>query len=146
MRDFKFPAGPLVIGPRADSDAHGRDPAQRTEPFIGMNEVPRVHMARRSESTSMVTYRGVPTRTWREVPLPASFEVRALLSGVAGGVGLDRRAARELWRVRYGASVFTAYQNGTIYCTGGLEENLTRVYLRIDEKLLGRKRLTPRVR
>jgi hypothetical protein len=97
-------------------------------------------MAARSDATSSVLYRGVPTRTWREVPLPTSFEVRNLLSKVGGGLERDLRSESELWRARLGTSLFTGYQNGTIYCTGGLEQDLTHIYLRIDEKVRGRKR------
>lgn len=103
-------------------------------------------MARRSPSPSVVNYQGIPTRTWRDVSLPESFDVRALLSQVEGGASLDRRSSRELWRARFGTSVFTAYQNGTIHCTGGLEEDLTHVYLRIEEKLHRRTRSRPRPR
>jgi hypothetical protein len=92
-------------------------------------------MADRSEPTSNVVYRGVPTKTWREVPLPTSFEVRNLLSKVGDGLDRDLRNDSELWRARVGTSVFTGYQNGTIYCTGGLEQDLTHIYLRIDEKV-----------
>ena len=41
-------------------------------------------MALRSAATSEVLYRGVPTRTWREVPLPTSLEVRKLLDRAKG--------------------------------------------------------------
>jgi hypothetical protein len=97
-------------------------------------------MAGHSGASSTVVYRGVPTKTWREVPLPTSFEVRNLLSKVGGGLERDLKSETELWRARLGTSVFTGYQNGTIYCTGGLEPDLTHIYLRIDEKVRGRKR------
>ena len=97
-------------------------------------------MALRSAVTSEVLYRGIPTRTWREVPLPTSLEVRKLLSSVGGGPDREVRGDNELWRARLGNSVFTGYQNGTIYCTGGLEPDLQQIYLRIDEKVRGRKR------
>jgi hypothetical protein len=100
-------------------------------------------MAGRSSATAGMLYRGVPTKTWREVPLPTSFEVRNLLSKV-GGLDRDLRGDNELWRARLGSSVFTGYQNGTIYCTGGLEPDLTHIYLRIDEKVRGRKRSSGR--
>ena len=103
-------------------------------------------MAVQSAATSSFLYRGVPTKTWREVPLPTSFEVRNLLSKVGGGVDRDLRGENELWRARFGSSVFTGYQNGTIYCTGGLEPDLQHIYLRIDEKVRSRKKrtVTPR--
>jgi hypothetical protein len=100
-------------------------------------------MAGRANATAGILYRGVPTKTWREVPLPTSFEVRNLLSKV-GGLDRDLRGENELWRARLGSSVFTGYQNGTIYCTGGLEPDLTHIYLRIDEKVRGRKRSSTR--
>jgi hypothetical protein len=98
------------------------------------------HMTGHSWATTSVQYRGVPTKTWREVPLPTSFEVRNLLSKVGGGLDRDLRRETELWRARLGSSVFTGYQNGTIYCTGGLEPDLTHIYLRIDEKVRARRR------
>lgn len=101
-------------------------------------------MALRSEAPPSVTYRGIPTRTWREVPIATSFEIRNLLSKVGGGLDRDLRGENELWRARLGNTVFTGYQNGTIYCTGGLEDDLQQIYLRIDEKVHGRKRPTPR--
>jgi hypothetical protein len=97
-------------------------------------------MAGHSGAGSGVLYRGVPTKTWREVPLPTSLEVRNLLSKVGGGLERDLRRETEIWRARLGSSVFTGYQNGTIYCTGGLEPDLTHIYLRIDEKVRSRKR------
>lgn len=103
-------------------------------------------MAGHTGANTVVLYRGVPTRTWREVPLPASFEVRNLLSKVGGGIDRDLRRETELWRARLGSSVFTGYQNGTIYCTGGLEPALTQIYLRIDETVKARKRPSPRSR
>jgi hypothetical protein len=100
-------------------------------------------MAVQSGTTSSFLYRGVPTRTWREVPLPTSFEVRNLISKVGGGLDRDLRGENELWRARLGSSVFTGYQNGTIYCTGGLEPDLQYIYLRIDEKVRGRQKRAP---
>lgn len=97
-------------------------------------------MAAQSVTNSSFLYRGVPTKTWRAVPLPTSYEVRKLLSKVGGGLDRDLRGENELWRARFGTSVFTAYQNGTIYCTGGLEPDLQHIYLRIDEKVRGRKK------
>lgn len=97
-------------------------------------------MSLRSAGTSGVVYRGIPDKTWREVPLPTSFEVRNLLSKVGTGLDSELRGESELWRARLGSSVFTGYQNGTIYCTGGLEPDLQFIYLRIDEKVRGRKR------
>lgn len=96
-------------------------------------------MAIRSETVANVLYRGVPTKTWRAVPLPTSLEVRNLLSKVGSGVAVGGRTESELWRARFGNSLFTGYQNGTIYCTGGLEPDLTHIYLRIDEKVRSRK-------
>ena len=101
-------------------------------------------MALRSGAAPSVSYRGVPTRTWREVPIATSFEVRNLLSKVCGGLQRDLRGENELWRARLGSTVFTGYQNGTIYCTGGLEADLQEIYLRIDEKVRGRNRPIPR--
>jgi hypothetical protein len=103
-------------------------------------------MAVHTGTNAGVVYRGVPTRTWREVPLPTSFEVRNLLSKVGGGLERDLRNQSELWRARFGSSLFTGYQNGTIYCTGGLEPDLTHIYLRIDEKVRARKRSKTRSR
>ncbi|MGC2289103.1 MAG: hypothetical protein WA688_04525 [Thermoplasmata archaeon] len=78
--------------------------------------------------------------------MPTSFEVRNLLSKIGGGLEQDLRGVNELWRARFGSSMFTGYQNGTIYCTGGLEPDLTHIYLRIDEKVHARKRQRPRAR
>jgi hypothetical protein len=100
-------------------------------------------MAARSAPTASFLYRGVPTKTWREVPLPTMVEVRNLLSKVGDGLERDRCGENELWRARFGSSVFTGYQNGTIYCTGGLEPDLQHIYLRIDEKVRGRKKRDP---
>lgn len=99
-------------------------------------------MAARAATTSNFLYRGVPDKTWREVPRPTSFEVRNLLSKVGSGIEHDLREDAALWRARFGSSVFTGYQNGTIYCTGGLEPDLQNLYLRIDEKVRGRKKRT----
>ncbi len=103
-------------------------------------------MAGHSGANSGVLYRGVPTKTWREVPLPTSFEIRNLLSKVGGGIDRDLRQETEIWRARLGSTVFTGYQNGTIYCTGGLEPDLTHIYLRIDETVKAHKRTTSRTR
>ena len=102
-------------------------------------------MAVRSAPTSSFLYRGVPTRTWREVPRPTSLEVRNLLSRAGSGIDHDLRSEAALWRARFGSSVFTGYVNGTIYCTGGLEPDLQNIYLRIDEAV-GRRKGRPRGR
>lgn len=103
-------------------------------------------MAARPGPTSSFLYRGVPTRTWREVPKPTSLEVRNLLSKVGSGIDHDLRTDAALWRARFGSSVFTGYVNGTIYCTGGLEPDLQNIYLRIDETVGRKKRRVPKRR
>lgn len=72
-----------------------------------------------------------PSRTWRTATAAASLEVRDLLTRAGGVEDKDLAGDRETWRVRLGKTVFTGYDTGTIYCTGGREPELQFLYQRI---------------
>lgn len=61
-----------------------------------------------------------------------SDEIRGLLTKAGGVEDRILKGNQEVWRVRIGKSVFTGYQTGSVYCTGGSEPELGFLYQRID--------------
>ncbi len=66
------------------------------------------------------------------------MEIQDLL--LRAGAAPDRRLTGpgEAWRVRLGGTVFTGYESGTIFCTGGDEPELGFLYQRITERAASR--------
>ena len=79
----------------------------------------------------------VPGRTWREISISTSFEIRNLLLWVGGAPDRGLEGNQEIWRVRLGKAVFTGYGTGTVYCNGGNEPNLAFLYQKIGDLTLG---------
>ncbi len=74
-------------------------------------------------------------RSWKRAALEDLKRVRSLL--IRRGAVEDRELSNphELWRVRIERVVFTAYSNGTLYCSGGNLPELAFLYESISALL-----------
>jgi hypothetical protein len=75
-------------------------------------------------------------RSWKHASPEALRSVRAIL--IRRGAVQDKEVSNphELWRVRIERVVFTAYANGTLYCSGGSLLELAFLYESIS-RILG---------
>ncbi len=74
-------------------------------------------------------------RTWKRVSVEDLGKIRALL--VRRGAIVDKELTNpsELWRVRIERVIFTAYANGSLYCSGGNLPELAFLYESISQVL-----------
>jgi ribonuclease HIII len=77
-------------------------------------------------------------RTWKGVSNEKASKVRQFLLAKGATEDAELKGASEVWRLRYEGSVFTYYESGSLYCSGGRSDKLAEAYERISD-LVGQK-------
>jgi ribonuclease HII len=77
-------------------------------------------------------------RTWKGASNETASKVRQFLLAKGATEDTELKGASEVWRLRYEGSVFTYYESGSLYSSGGQSDKLAEVYERISD-LVGQK-------
>jgi len=74
-------------------------------------------------------------KTWRKIPKEQWEELRRLLLSRGGIQDKEVRGIKEVWRIRIHRTVFTMYENGTLFSTPPSNETIEEIHWEISELL-----------